>query len=314
MTPLYLSRPLFFLAVLLALSPLGASRPAMAQLDPPPPTQRLPIHPGSAADEEELDLGARASTAESAPAPSDCEPTLPSGAPVGVRGSAAPGACLSKQWAKTQSALAYAVHDQLWCSDPGSQKLLARQQAMLRDASHRESSALREAWELSGKKNHTQLGSLGGYAELLKAQAQALAPRPSAPPMPPHYDPSQERSLWWDAREAEKCKNWQSSGPELGPSLSARGAGKIVASSGACDALLVEANLVSGRHGLSRISWLASKCEGFSSPDPALIARALAAGPAQAQAWQDQHFRSWRWQGFDPRPAKARSADGFLRD
>lgn len=295
----------------MAISPWWAGLlPAMAQNEVPMVRQRLAIHPGSAADEEELDLGDRSATATSPLAPSDCEPALPSGAPVGIWGPGSPlGSCATKQWAKTQAPLAYAVHDQLWCSDPGSQKSLARQKAMQRAASHSGLAALRDAWELSEKNRHSLPGSFAGYGDLLKAQA--WAPRSANPPSVPYYDPSQERALWWDGREAEKCKSWTSSGPELGPALSARSLGKITVAANSCDALLVEANMVAGRHGLSRVSWIASKCAGFASPDPAGIAIALAGGTVPAQAWQDQHFRSWRWQGLEPRSVRARSAEGF---
>jgi hypothetical protein len=276
-----------------------------------PQRQETSAQSSLSADEEELDLDMGDKKNKAATEGStDCDPRLPSGAPVGIWNTVpSASTCLAKQWAKNQAPLAYAIHDQLWCSDPGALKALARQKSNERITAHTNMAARRDAWERVERFRHPGLDSSVGFAELLKAQA--LAQRPPNPPLVPYYDPTQERPLYWDEREAEKCKNWQSAGPELGPSLSARALGKISTSTGTCDALLVEANMVSGRQSLSRLSWISSQCPGFSPPESTDVSQALSRGSLSAQAWQNQHFLSWRWQGPAPRDARGRSAEGF---
>lgn len=276
----------------------------------PPAAQAFPHQDES----EEIDLGdgSESALAPQAISPPPCDASLPSGGIVGLwaQNMGSTPRCPARMLAKSQLAIAAAAHESMWCSDPGGLKAKAR--AVLRESFHAHD-ALAKAREerlLAPARSRAPLaaeGFMGLWTPPVSKRAAEDLSRLSPLPSPPNF--AADPSAIWDAREAQACRLGPQALPaELGPALSAYAAGKISTPQGSCDAILVEATLLTGRHP-ARASWIASaRCPGFVQPDAESLAAALASGPAAAQAWQAAQLARWGWQGKDPRPAYSRSS------
>lgn len=260
-------------------------------------------------DSEDIDLGDGSDSALAPPPPPSCDASLPSGGIVGLwaKNMGSTQGCPTRLLAKGQLPIAMAAHSTLWCSDPGGLKASARARLQESQQSHAAQARTREAKLAASALPVASPGQ--GFMSLLvpPVSKRARAEQARLSPMASPPDFASDPSALWDAREAQACKGGpQALAPELGPALSAYAMGKISTPSGSCDALLVEATLLTGRHP-ARASWIAApRCPGFSPPDPQALALAVASGAEAAQAWQSAHLAHWRWLGKEPRPAYSR--------
>lgn len=269
----------------------------------------IPIRPSVLADEEEIDLHDRSDPSPQLTPGCDGTPTKNSIVVGAWAGAGSP--CSARAWARSQVPLAMAANQALWCSDPAGSKARSRTAAAERAKERAALSASREA--LRAAQTQRGLASWRERSQLsapskLGVEPATLIIQNFTPPVQT-LEPAPEPALAWDVRETEACRAAPELDPVLAPALSAFALGKIATSSGTCDAMLVEANFSTGRFAGSRLSWPSAKCAGFASPLAADIAKAAASGSDAVQTWQDALFRSWRWSGPNPRPARARSAD-----
>lgn len=263
----------------------------------------------SSQDVEDIDLGDGSDSALAPPPSPSCDASLPSGGIVGfwAKNMGPAQGCPTRLLAKAQLPIAMAAHSSLWCSDPGGLKASARAQLQASQQSHAAQARTREA-QLAASALPIAAPDQGFMSLLVppvSKRARAELARLSPMASPPDF--ASDPSALWDAREAQACRGGPPAlPPELGPGLSAYAMGKISTPLGSCDALLVEATFLTGRHP-ARASWIAApRCPGFSPPDPQAIALAIASGAEAAQAWQSAHLAHWRWLGKEPRPAYSR--------
>lgn len=260
-------------------------------------------------DSEDIDLGDGSDSALAPPPSPSCDATLPSGGIVGLwaKNMGSAQGCPTRLLAKSQLPIATAAHASLWCSDPGGLKSSARAQLQASQQSHAVQARTREAQLAASALPAAEpdRGFMSILVPPVSKRARAEQARLSPMASPPDF--ASDPSALWDAREAQACRGGpQALAPELGPALSAYAMGKISTPLGSCDALLVEATFLTGRHP-ARASWIAApRCPGFSPPDPQAIALAIASGAAAAQAWQSAHLAQWRWLGKEPRLAYSR--------
>ena len=241
-------------------------------------------------DTEELDLTTRDPVfLEGNDSNKNCSLKMPINGVIGLWKGV--NGCSSKQWALSEYTLAQTVNTQLWCSDPGQIKKTLRHEALIQEQNH-----------------NAQLELRDNYSKQLNSELKKVTKTPSTLQVLDHYDPLKKQALFWDEREASLCVNG-SLPQQMSPSLSAYALGQITTPKGKCDALLVEANFLTGRHAMSRISWVSSKCSDFKEPNPHEIATAIALGSSSAAEWQKQQINQWKWEGLSPRSSRVRSAD-----